>query len=75
MVEQSTILLDKKTIDLLKMAREYPRQTYNELLEKVISIFLESKKKDQYDKFLYEIQKEKMKEVWGNKYDERWEKV
>ncbi len=29
--------------------------------------------KNQNDKFLHEIQKEKMKEIWDNKYDERWE--
>ena len=27
----------------------------------------------QADKFLHEIQKPKMKEVWGNKEDEAWE--
>ncbi len=34
MSEQSTILLEKKVIDLLKSVREYSQQTYNELIEK-----------------------------------------
>lgn len=29
-----------------------------------------NKKEDAYDKFLHEIQKQKMKELWDNKYDE-----
>ncbi len=32
------------------------------------------KKSNQYNLFLYQIQQEKMKELWGNKYDEEWEK-
>ena len=29
----------------------------------------------QFDKFLNEIQKEKMKELWNNCFDEEWEKT
>lgn len=75
MAEQSTILLDKRVIELLKKAKEHSRETYNEIIEKMALVFINSKKKDQYDKFLHEIQKEKMKEIWDNKYDEIWEKV
>ncbi|MEK6873276.1 MAG: hypothetical protein AABW91_00345 [Nanoarchaeota archaeon] len=75
MAEQSTILLDKKVIELLKKAKEHSRETYNETIEKMALVFINSKKKDQYDKFLHEIQKEKMREIWDNKYDEIWEKV
>ena len=63
MAEQSTILLDKKVIELLKKAKEHSRETYNEIIEKMALVFINSKKKDQYDKFLHEIQKEKMKEI------------
>ena len=30
---------------------------------------------DELDDFTREIQKEKMREIWGNKHDEIWEKV
>ncbi|MBS3099239.1 hypothetical protein J4462_03435 [Candidatus Pacearchaeota archaeon] len=73
MTEQSTILLDKNVIELLKKARDHPRQTYNELLEKMAMIFLKMKEKNQYDEFLHKIQQEKMKELWDNKEDEVWE--
>ena len=75
MAEQSTILLDKKVIELLKKAKEHSRETYNEIIEKMALVFINSKKKDQYDKFLHEIQKIKMKELWDNKEDEVWEKA
>jgi len=31
--------------------------------------------KKQFDKFLKEIQKKKMQELWDNKEDEQWEKA
>lgn len=71
----STILLDKKVINMLKKAKDSPRQTYNELLERVLTLYMKIKERDQYDKFLHEIQKPKMQEIWDNKYDEIWETV
>ena len=73
MAEQSTILLEKRVIALLKKVREHPRQTYNELLEKMANIFIKMKERNQYDEFLHKIQQEKMKELWNNKDDEDWE--
>ena len=73
MTDQSTILLDRKIIEMLKKTREHPRQTYNELLEKMITVFTKLKERNQYDEFLHKIQQEKMKELWNNKEDEAWE--
>jgi len=73
MPEASTIQLDKNVIEQLKKAKEYPRQTYNELLQKMSKIFIEVKKSNQYDEFLHKIQQHKMKEIWNNKEDEAWE--
>jgi len=70
---QTTIILDKKTVELLKETKEYPRETYNELLRKIVKIFIESKKRNQYDEFLHRIQQPKMQELWDNKEDEAWE--
>ena len=70
---QTTIILDKKTVRLLKEMKEYPRETYNELLRKMAKIFLEAKKRNQYDEFLHRIQQPKMQELWDNKTDEAWE--
>ena len=68
----STIQLDKGVISQLKKAKEYPRQSYNELLDKMSKIFIVLKQKNQYDEFLHKIQQPKMKEIWDNKKDEEW---
>ena len=75
MTEATTIQLDKKILKKLKEAKEYPRQTYNELLDRAVSIFIEFKRKNSYDEFLHKIQQAKMKELWDNKEDEAWESV
>ncbi len=70
---QTTIILDKETVKLLKKIKEYPRETSNDLLRKMIKIFLEAKRRSQYDEFLHRIQQPKMQELWDNKKDEAWE--
>ena len=75
MTEESTILLEKGIIKELKKSKEYPRQTYNDLIKKMIACFASLKKSNQYDEFLHKIQQEKMRELWGNKEDEAWENV
>ena len=69
----STIQLDKEVISDLKKAKEYPRQTYNELIKHMSNLFIKLKKINQYDEFLHKIQQTKMKELWDNKEDEEWE--
>ena len=73
MTNVSTIQLNKNVVEQLKKAKEYPRQTYNELLEKMSKIFITLKQRNQYDEFLHKIQQQKMKELWDNKEDEAWE--
>ena len=73
MTNESTILLNKDIIEKLKKAKEYERQTYNELLEKMAEVFIRIKASNQYDEFLHKIQQEKMRELWDNKQDEGWE--
>jgi hypothetical protein len=69
----STIQLDKEIIASLKEAREYPRQTYNDLIKKMVEVYKNVKKRNQYDEFLHKIQQAKMKELWDNPQDEGWE--
>jgi len=69
----TTIQLDKSVVKSLKKNREYPRQTYNELISHMIEIFKNVKNRNQYDEFLHKIQQHKMKELWDNKEDEVWE--
>tara|TARA_Y100000310_G_C20489024_1_gene718227 strand:- start:564 stop:791 length:228 start_codon:yes stop_codon:yes gene_type:complete len=73
MSKVTTIQVEKEIVDSLKNAREYPRQTYNELLRHMIQIFIKVKEKNQYDEFLHKVQQVKMKELWDNEEDEVWE--
>lgn len=75
MTDVTTIQVNKKVLEKLKNAKEYPRQTYNELLERIVPIFIAVKKRNSYDEFLHKIQQVKMKELWDNKEDEAWESV
>jgi len=69
----TTIQLKKSLVNSLKETREYPRQTYNELIKHMIEVFKNIKERNQYDEFLHKIQQPKMKELWDNKEDEAWE--
>lgn len=71
----TTIQLDKSVVKSLKEVREYPRQTYNEIIKALVDHYKVSKKRNQYDEFLHKIQQPKMKELWDNKEDEVWENV
>jgi len=68
----TTIQIDKSLLNSLKEVKEYPRQTYNELIKNMVNVFHDLKKKNQYDEFLHKIQQVKMKELWDNKEDEAW---
>jgi len=72
-MENTTIMLEKSVVKMLKENKEYPRQTYGELIQKMIKTFNQVKTSNQYDEFLHKVQKSKMKELWGNKEDEAWE--
>ena len=73
MTGQTTIQLRKDVLEQLKKAKEYPRQTYNDLVAHMTKVFTTAKKSDQYDRFLHKIQQTKMKELWDNEKDEAWE--
>ena len=75
MANTSTILLNKHIIEMLKKAKENPRETYNELIEKLVALYLTLRKRNQYDEFLHKIQQPKMKELWDHKEYESWENV
>ncbi|MEK6881006.1 MAG: hypothetical protein AABY22_15415 [Nanoarchaeota archaeon] len=69
----TSIQVNEKTKDKLEHLKIHHRETYNEVIEKLISLLIKSKRKNQYDEFLHKIQQQKMKELWDNKEDEAWE--
>ncbi len=72
-MDKTTIQLNKTILKSLKEIRQYPRQTYEELLINLIEMFKKLRMKNQYDEFLHKIQQYKMKELWDNAEDEAWE--
>ena len=72
-MNMTTIQVEQSLVESLKSTREYPKQTYNELIKNMLQLFQSIKKKNQYDEFLHKIQQAKMKELWDNKADEAWE--
>jgi hypothetical protein len=70
---KTSIQIDKETLDALKELKNYPRQTYNELISELINFYRNVSIHNQYDEFLHKIQQEKMQELWDNKEDEAWE--
>lgn len=73
MTEVTTIQLEKPIVKELQKVKQYPRQTYNELIHELIMAYKTLKKRNQYDEFLHKIQQPKMQELWNNKEDEAWE--
>jgi len=69
----TTIQLEEPLVKSLKDIKDYPRQTYNELIKKMIKVYKNAKQHNQYDEFLHKIQQTKMKELWDNNEDEAWE--
>jgi hypothetical protein len=69
----TTIQLKKSVVNSLKEVKEYPRQTYNEVIMQLVKVFKSTKARNQYDEFLHKIQQPKMKELWDNAEDEVWE--
>ncbi len=72
-MEVTTIQLDKKVVKSLQRVKQYPRQTYNEIITHMILVYKHGR--NQYDEFLHKVQQPKMKELWDNKADEVWERA
>jgi predicted CopG family antitoxin len=72
---KTTIQIDKEILNALKELKNYPRQTYNELITELINFYKNVSINNQYDEFLHKIQQEKMQELWDNKEDEAWDNV
>jgi len=71
----TTIPIEKSVLKELKEVKQYPRQTYSELLTEMTKVFkLLKPQKTSYDEFLHKIQQAKMKELWDNKEDKLWQK-
>lgn len=70
MAEITTIQLKKSVVNKLKRIKKYPRETYDEIITDLIKT---AEDMTDYDKFMHEAQKAKMKELWGEGDYTAWE--
>lgn len=71
----TTIQVNRVTIEMLKKLKKHPRESYNEVISDLVAVTDASSKITEHEKFLNEMQKAKMKELWDNKEDEAWERA
>ena len=70
MKDVTTVQLNKSVVKALKHIKKYPRETYNEVILNLIKNAGEIK---EFDKFIQQAQKTKMKELWGKGDYTAWE--
>ncbi len=73
MSDFTTVRVEVDVLEALNKLKKHPRESYNEIISELVDL---AKHSDKYqDKFLIQIQKAKMKELWYNKEDEAWERA
>ena len=70
--EITTVQLSKSLVKALKQIKKYPRETYSEIILGLIESAREMK---EFDKFVQEAQRTKMKELWGRGNYSAWERA
>ena len=68
--EITTIQLKKSVVQALKNVKRYPRETYNEIILRLIT---EAKEIEELGVFVQKAQETKMKELWSEGDFSGWE--
>jgi predicted CopG family antitoxin len=68
--EITTIQLKKSVVQALKKVKRYPRETYNEIILRLIN---EAKETEELGIFVQKAQETKMKELWSEGDYSGWE--
>ena len=68
--EITTVQLSKSVVKALKQFKRYPRETYTEI---ILGLIESAKEMKEFDKFVQEAQRTKMKELWGEGDYSMWE--
>ncbi len=69
----TTIQIKKDTAQLLKANRDHSRDSYDDIIRKLLQFYENAKTHNQYDEFLHKIQQMKMRELWDNDEDDAWD--
>ena len=73
MSEFTTVRVDTDVLSALNRLKKHPRESYNEVISELVELARDSDK--YHDRFLNQIQKTKMKELWDNREDEAWDRA
>ena len=69
----TTIQIKKETAQLLKANKDHSRESYDDIINKLLIFYENAKTRNQYDEFLHKIQQMKMRELWDNEEDDAWD--
>ena len=73
MADLTTIQIEKVTLEQLRLIKDSPRQTYDELIRKLVSLRknlgARMERDEDYEKFMYAVQAESMRDLWDNPID------
>ncbi len=69
----TTIQIKKDTAQLLKANRDHSRDSYDDIIRKLLQFYENARTHNQYDEFLHKIQQMKMRELWDNDEDDAWD--
>ncbi len=70
--KKCSIKIGKNPLDLLKTARDFPRQSYNDVILKILKIHLRNRADNQKDEFIQEFQQSMMRELWEDAENNAW---
>lgn len=72
---QTTILIDKSLVKDIKKVKDYPRQTYNEIIRRLLDVYILFKDTQIDTANIHTLQNSKMTELWDSKEDEIWDEM
>lgn len=73
MSDFTTVRVNVDVLEALNKLKKHHRESYNEVISELVDFAKQSTK--YRDRFLIQVQKIKMRELWDNKEDEAWERA
>ena len=72
---KTTILIDKSLVRDIKKVKDYPRQTYDEILSKMVYVYTIFQGTQLETTNIQTLQHSKMAEIWDSKEDDFWDEI
>lgn len=75
MSKMTTIQIKNETAEQLKTNKAHVRESYDDIIQKLLKFYEHSKTCNQDDEFLHKIHQMKIQELWDNDEDDAWEQA